>query len=71
LRLIKKALEEHPSLFSFELASLSLQDVTRCVEMVHSSAYLNYLSHAHDNWVRNGGSKVTLPAFADDGPPNH
>ncbi len=69
LQLIKKALEEYPSLFtSFESASYaSLQDsesdVTRYVEMVHSREYLNYLSHAYDNWVRIGGSTVTLPAF--------
>ena len=71
LQVIKKALEEYPSLFSFELASPSLQDVTRCVEKVHSREYLNYLSHTYDDWVRTGGSTVTLPAFADNGPPNH
>jgi hypothetical protein len=72
LQLIKKALEEHPSLFSFESASSCSQDsVTRCCEMVHGREYLNYLSHAYDNWVRTGGSTVTLPAFVDDGPLNH
>lgn len=59
LQLIKKALEEYPSLFSFESASSSSQDVTRCCEMVHSREYLNYLSHAYDSWVRTGGSTVT------------
>jgi hypothetical protein len=49
LQVIKKALEEYPSLFSFELASPSLQDVTRCVEKVHSREYLNYLSHTYDD----------------------
>ena len=58
LQLIKKALEECPSLFSFESANSSSLDVTRCVEMVHSREYLNYLSHAYDNWVRTGGSAV-------------
>ena len=71
LQLIKKALEEYPSSFIFESASSSSQDVTRCCEMVHSREYLNYLSHAYDNWVRAGGSMVTLPAFTDNGPPNH
>ncbi|KAF8499251.1 Arginase/deacetylase [Russula emetica] len=62
LQLIKKALEEYPSLFSFESASSSSQDVTRCVEMVHSREYLNYLSHSYDNWVRTGGStEAVLP----------
>jgi hypothetical protein len=70
LQLIKKALEENPSLFSFESASSSSQDVVRCCEMVHSHEYLNYLSHAYDNWVQTGGNMVTLPAFADDEPPN-
>jgi hypothetical protein len=69
LQLIKKALEECPSLFSFESASSSSQDVA-CCEMVHSCEYLNYLSRAYDNWVRTGGSTVTLPTFADDGPPS-
>jgi acetoin utilization deacetylase AcuC-like enzyme len=71
LRVIKKALEDHPSSFTFESTSLSSQDITHCVEMVHSREYLNYLSHAYDNWVRTGGSTVTLPTFPDDGPPNH
>lgn len=65
LELIKKALEEYPSLFSLELASCSSSkdsDVTRYVEMVHSREYLNYLSHAYDNWVRIGGSTVTFSA---------
>jgi hypothetical protein len=61
LQLIKKALEEYPSLFSFESASSSSQDVARCCEMVHSCEYLNYLSRAYDNWVRTGGSTVTRP----------
>jgi acetoin utilization deacetylase AcuC-like enzyme len=63
LQLIKKALEEYPSLFSFESATGSSssqdRDVTRSCEMVHSREYLNYLSHAYDNWVRTGGSTVT------------
>lgn len=66
LLLIKKALEEHPSLFTFESASSCSQDITRYVEMVHSHEYLTYLSHAYDNWARTGGSTVTLPALANE-----
>jgi hypothetical protein len=69
LQLIKKELEKHPSLFTFELASSSESsesqdlklDVSRYVQMVHGHDYLRYLSNAYDNWVRSGGSTVPLP----------
>jgi len=69
LQLIKKELERHPSLFTFELASSSESsesqdlklDVSRYVQMVHGHDYLRYLSNAYDNWVRSGGSTVPLP----------
>ncbi|KAI0305038.1 hypothetical protein BC826DRAFT_1089142 [Russula brevipes] len=63
LQSIKKELEQHPSLFSFESASSSSTDsesesgldITRYVEMVHSREYLSYLSNAYENWVQSGG----------------
>lgn len=66
LQLIKEALEKHPSLFKFQSARLSSQnlDVARYVEMVHSRGYISYLSNAYENWVRGGGSTVLLPSYA-------
>jgi acetoin utilization deacetylase AcuC-like enzyme len=68
LQLIKKELEQYPSLFTFESASSSSessqnlrQDIPRYIQMVHSQEYLRYLSNAYDNWVRSGGSTVLLP----------
>ena len=63
LQVIKNELEKHPSLFSFELASSSSGnlDIVRYVGMVHSHAYLGYLTNAYDNWVRIGGSRVEFP----------
>jgi len=74
LQLIKKELEEHPSLFAVELASSSGSsesqdlklDISRYVQMVHGHDYLRYLSNAYDNWVRSGGSTVPLPLLACD-----
>ena len=68
LQLIKKELEEHPSLFTFESVSSSESEasqnstlhISRYVEMVHSPGYLRYLDNAYDNWVRSGGSTVLL-----------
>lgn len=64
LQLIKKELEEHPSLFTFESISSSESestlDILRYVQMVHSPGYLRYLGNAYDNWVGSGGSTVLL-----------
>jgi acetoin utilization deacetylase AcuC-like enzyme len=68
LQLIKKELEQYPSLFTFESASSSSEsslnplDISRYVEMVHSQGYLRYLSNAYDNWVRSGRSTVRATA---------
>ena len=76
LQLIKKELEEHPSLFTLESTSSSESepsrnptlDISRYVQMVHSPGYLRYLSNAYDNWVRSGGSSVLseLPSLVTD-----
>ena len=66
LQLIKKELEGHPSLFTFESISESSSsqnsklDISRYVQMVHSPGYLRYLRNAYDDWVRSGGSTVLL-----------
>jgi acetoin utilization deacetylase AcuC-like enzyme len=68
LQSIKKALEEHPSFFTFESINSSESessqsptlDILRYVQMVHSPEYLRYLGNAYDNWVRSGGSTVLL-----------
>jgi hypothetical protein len=71
LQLIKKELEQHPSLFTFESASSSSKnsepaesglDITRYIEMVHSREYLSYLSNAYHNWVQSGGNLVPPPS---------
>jgi hypothetical protein len=76
LQLIKKGLEEHPSLFTFESISESSSsssqnsklDISRYVQMVHSPGYLRYLGKAYDDWVRSGGSAVLLrfPSLVSD-----
>ncbi|KAH9056931.1 Arginase/deacetylase [Lactarius vividus] len=62
LQVIKKELEEHPSLFQLELTDSSSGgiDITGHVETVHGRGYLNYLRNAYDEWVRDGGSAVPL-----------
>ncbi|KAH8991936.1 Arginase/deacetylase [Lactarius akahatsu] len=58
LQVIKKELEEHPSLFQLELTDSSSGsiDIIGNVETVHGRGYLNYLRNAYDEWVRDGGS---------------
>ncbi|KAH9043658.1 Arginase/deacetylase [Lactarius pseudohatsudake] len=58
LQVIKKELEEHPSLFQLELTDSSSGsiDIIGHVETVHVRGYLNYLRNAYDEWVRDGGS---------------
>jgi hypothetical protein len=63
LQSIKDELEGNPFLFTLESTSSSQNaglDITRYVEMVHSREYLDYLRNAYDNWVRSGGSTVSL-----------
>jgi hypothetical protein len=62
LQVIKEELEKHPSLFSFQSASSSSQNlnVARYIGMVHSREYLGYLANAYENWVQSGGSKVAF-----------
>ena len=68
LQLIKKELEGHPSLFTFESISESSSsssqnskiDISHHVQMVHSPGYLRYLGNAYDDWVRSGGCTVLL-----------
>ncbi|KAH9082249.1 Arginase/deacetylase [Lactarius deliciosus] len=62
LQVIKKELEEHPSLFQLELTDSSSGsiDIIVHVETVHGRGYLNYLRNAYDEWVRDGGSAVPL-----------
>ncbi|KAH9176854.1 Arginase/deacetylase [Lactarius sanguifluus] len=61
LQVIKKELEEYPSLFQLELIDSSSGgsiDIIGNVETVHGRGYLNYLRNAYDEWVRDGGSAV-------------
>ena len=60
LQVIKKELEEHPSLFQVELADSSsgIIDILGHIEMVHGHGYLSYLKNAYDEWVRDGGNAV-------------
>jgi len=62
LQVIKKELEEHPSLFQLESTDSSSGsiDITGHIETVHGRGYLNYLRNAYDEWVRDGGSAVPL-----------
>lgn len=62
LQVIKKELEEHPSLFQVELADSSsgIIDILGHIEMVHGRGYLSYLKNAYDEWVRDGGNAVRL-----------
>ena len=62
LQVIKKELEEHPSLFQVELADSSPGriDVLGHIEMVHGRGYISYLRNAYDEWVRDGGNAVRL-----------
>ncbi|KAI9445365.1 Arginase/deacetylase [Lactarius indigo] len=62
LQVIKKELEERPSLFQLELtdSSSGSTDIIVHVETVHGRGYLNYLKNAYDEWVRDGGSAVLL-----------
>lgn len=61
-QVIKKELEEHPSLFQLESTDLSSGgiDIIGHVEMVHGRGYLEYLRNAYDEWVRDGGNVVPL-----------
>jgi hypothetical protein len=64
LQVIKKELEEHPSLFQVESTDSSSGpgsiDILGHIEMVHGRGYLSYLRNAYDEWVRDGGSAVPL-----------
>jgi acetoin utilization deacetylase AcuC-like enzyme len=66
LQVIKKELEEYPSLFQIELTDSSSGsiDILSHIEMVHGRGYLSYLRNAYEEWVRDGGSAVPL---VDDG----
>lgn len=58
LQVIKKELEEYPSLFQIELTDSSSGsiDILSHIEMVHGRGYLSYLRNAYEEWVRDGGS---------------
>lgn len=62
LQVIKKELEEHPSMFQLEVTDSSSGsiDIIGHIEMVHDSGYLSYLRNAYDEWVQDGGSAVHL-----------
>ncbi|KAH9049538.1 Arginase/deacetylase [Lactarius hengduanensis] len=67
LQVIKKELEEHPSLFQFELTDSSSGsiDIIGHVETVHGRGYLNYLRNAYDEWVRDVSLVTNLLPLQD------